>query len=292
MTLQVNISCPHLRPFSHCVTVNPARKQTTRIPTPGTVHHTSITTQLTMYSNQLVGGRYRTSNEVGKGAFARVYRAFDTHSNQAVALKILKREYAMDAMREVNVLKAMNRNDPDQVQRVCRMQANFTWEGQPCLIFNLYGPALRSRSFGSGNKQELAKLTKQLCTALDFLHYTCRIVHTDLKPEVEPRHLPSPPPLQQVTRHTVPQSTTEHPARQPQPQLLGSRRRLGHLRPWQVCLTHAGRNTYTHPHTHSASAYKERPDKELITTRPYRAPEVVTVSGWSHPSDMFSIGYA
>ena len=136
------------------------------------------------YNNQLVAGRYRTSQEVGKGAFARVYRAYDTSTNQPVALKILKREYAEDARREVEVLKVMTRNDPAQKHRVCKMLTHFQHEGQPCIIFALCGPSLRSRKFGSGNKAEIAKLAKQLAGGLDYLHYNCRIVHTDMKPEV------------------------------------------------------------------------------------------------------------
>lgn len=41
----------------------------------------------------------------------------------------------------------------------------------------------------------------------------------------------------------------------------------------------------------SASFYREdKPDTDLITTRPYRAPEVVLQRGWCHPSDAWSLG--
>eukprot|EP01059_Diplonema_ambulator_P027885 TRINITY_DN46569_c0_g1_i1.p1 TRINITY_DN46569_c0_g1~~TRINITY_DN46569_c0_g1_i1.p1 ORF type:complete len:451 (+),score=112.13 TRINITY_DN46569_c0_g1_i1:50-1402(+) len=200
-----------------------------------------------MYNSSLVAGRYRTGNEVGKGAFARVFRSIDTHTNRAVAMKILKRDYTRDAAREVEVLSAVNKNDPEQTQRVCRMQCHFTWEGQPVIIFQLHGPALRSRRFGSGDKAELARLAKQLASALDFCHHRCRIVHTDLKPENILLENPNP-----------------------------SGTGLGEG--WKIC------------DLGSASFYTERVDKELITTRPYRAPEVILGSGWCYPADMFSLG--
>jgi serine/threonine protein kinase len=40
----------------------------------------------------------------------------------------------------------------------------------------------------------------------------------------------------------------------------------------------------------SASFYTSRLDTDLITTRPYRAPEVVLNKGWSYPADTWSLG--
>ena len=198
-------------------------------------------------NHNLVAGRYRSNGEIGKGAFAKVYRAVDTHTNKQVALKVLKTEFSRDAAREVRVLTAISRNDLDDRQKCCKMINNFNWAGQCCIIFSLHGSALRSRKFGNVDKSELAKFAKQMSAALDFLHYTCRIIHTDLKPEnilIDSANAP--------------------------PGGLGDS--------WRIC------------DLGSASFYTERCDKELITTRPYRAPEVILGSGWGCPSDMFSLG--
>ncbi|KAJ9473233.1 Dual specificity protein kinase lkh1 [Diplonema papillatum] len=199
------------------------------------------------FQGRLIADKYRAGSEVGKGAFARVYKAVDTHTNKQVALKILKRDYAADATREVKVLTAINNNDPLQKQLLARMQTHFTWEGQPCIIFTLYGPSLRTRQFGSGNKQELARFASQLGKALNYCHKSCRIVHTDLKPE-----------------NILLESAN--------PSSYG----LGDS--WRIC------------DLGSASFYTEVADKELITTRPYRAPEVILGAGWCYPADMFSLG--
>eukprot|EP01062_Namystynia_karyoxenos_P032008 TRINITY_DN23671_c1_g1_i1.p1 TRINITY_DN23671_c1_g1~~TRINITY_DN23671_c1_g1_i1.p1 ORF type:complete len:504 (+),score=169.45 TRINITY_DN23671_c1_g1_i1:80-1513(+) len=195
-----------------------------------------------------IAGRYRVRQEAGRGSFARVVRCEDTTTGKSCAVKILDRRYARDAAREADVLRAVSRHDPDDKEPIVKMQGQFQWEGLPCMVFKLHGPSLRSRRFGTGDKNGLAQLAKQVGAALQYLHVTCRAVHTDLKPE-------------NILLRDPEEGNTSG---------LGTR--------FVVC------------DLGSASFYTERADNELITTRPYRAPEVLLCGGWGWAADNFSLG--
>eukprot|EP00756_Hemistasia_phaeocysticola_P015279 Hpha_TRINITY_DN15398_c0_g1::TRINITY_DN15398_c0_g1_i1::g.88565::m.88565/K08287/E2.7.12.1; dual-specificity kinase len=195
----------------------------------------------------MIDGRYRVVDEAGRGNFARVLRAVDTQSNQMVAVKMLRSEYRRDAQFELDVLKAVTRNDPRGHARVCKMLRHFEWCNCPCFIMPLHGPSLKSRRFGVRNcgRQAVQRLAKQLGRALKYLHFDCRLVHTDLKPENI-----------LLDCREAPQGIGEN---------------------WVIC------------DLGSASFYTERPDQDLITTRPYRALEAVVGSPWSYAADMWSV---
>eukprot|EP01065_Artemidia_motanka_P042644 TRINITY_DN575_c13_g1_i1.p1 TRINITY_DN575_c13_g1~~TRINITY_DN575_c13_g1_i1.p1 ORF type:complete len:458 (+),score=156.03 TRINITY_DN575_c13_g1_i1:89-1462(+) len=195
----------------------------------------------------VIAGKYRVSAEAGRGSFARVLRCEEVATRKAVAVKVLERQYARDAMREIDVLRAVNRHDPDGKHHVVKMLGSFQWEGMHCMVFGLHGQSLRQRKFGQRDRAQVAQLAKQVAAALQFLHVNCRVIHTDLKPE------------------NILLERADEPGAG-----IGSR--------FVVC------------DLGSASFYSERADTELITTRPYRAPEVLVCCGWSWGADNFSLG--
>eukprot|EP01062_Namystynia_karyoxenos_P045122 TRINITY_DN3344_c0_g1_i1.p1 TRINITY_DN3344_c0_g1~~TRINITY_DN3344_c0_g1_i1.p1 ORF type:complete len:642 (+),score=176.09 TRINITY_DN3344_c0_g1_i1:85-1926(+) len=198
--------------------------------------------------DSVLGDRYRVVDEAGKGNFARVMRAFDSHTQDSVAVKVLSREYARDAQFEHAVLKAISKKDPNNMYKVSKMRDHFVQDGCPCFVFPLLGPTLKTRRLGKHNcsREEIGALGWQLCKALAFLHFECRLVHTDLKPE---------------------NILLDKPDASP--------RGLG--------------TSWTIVDFGSASFFAERPDSDLISTRPYRAPEVVVGGGWSYAADMWSV---
>lgn len=195
----------------------------------------------------MINGRYRVQQEAGRGSFACVQRCEDKQGGGQVAVKLLERQYARDAAREMDVLKAISRHDTDDRKPIVKMLSNFTWEGLPCIVFKMHGPSLRQRRLGGGDKAQLARLAHQVASALTFLHVNCRVVHTDLKPE------------------NILLDRDE-----PTGAGLGNK--------FVVC------------DLGSASFYTERVDSELITTRPYRAVEVLLCNGWTWTADNWSLG--
>eukprot|EP01062_Namystynia_karyoxenos_P012673 TRINITY_DN1457_c0_g2_i1.p1 TRINITY_DN1457_c0_g2~~TRINITY_DN1457_c0_g2_i1.p1 ORF type:complete len:609 (+),score=124.17 TRINITY_DN1457_c0_g2_i1:101-1828(+) len=197
----------------------------------------------------MVNGRYRLESEAGRGNFARVLRARDTKTNQMVAVKILRQAYARDAKFESDVLQAIARKDPHDRQRVCKARESFTWGGCPCFVFSLFGPSLKSRQHHFGVPNRCARDDVRLLAKQ--LARTLQFLHFECRmvhTDLKPENI-------LVTRPDKPQGVGDG---------------------WTVV------------DFGSASFYSERPDKDLISTRPYRAPEVLVQSGWSYAADMWS----
>ena len=203
----------------------------------------------------LINGRFKVVREIGCGNFAKVYKCTDVqHPNSTpVAVKILKKEYAADAAFEADILKALNAKD-SRGHKVVRMLDQFTWSRCPCFVFALRGASLRSRKFGVSrghvSLDDVRKFSKEMMVTLAFLHHDVRMVHTDLKPE----------------------------------NILIDDEHLPS--------TSSGIGTgWTIADFGSASFYNPaKPDQDLISTRPYRAPEVVLGMPWSPKADVFSMG--
>eukprot|EP01065_Artemidia_motanka_P007996 TRINITY_DN13_c0_g2_i1.p1 TRINITY_DN13_c0_g2~~TRINITY_DN13_c0_g2_i1.p1 ORF type:complete len:506 (+),score=168.88 TRINITY_DN13_c0_g2_i1:101-1618(+) len=198
-----------------------------------------------------VDGRYRVVSEAGAGNFARVVRAQDTQRNdEMVAIKILRKEYQRDASFEREVLQAINQKDPQQREKVAHMRAFFQWEGLPCFRFKLYGPNLKSRRFGPS-----AVSRPQLALLARQLGRTLHFFHFEARlvhTDLKPENI-----LCDDSSVTAADG-------------------LG--RGWTIC------------DLGSASFYGPKPDQDLISTRPYRGPEVVLGCPWSYASDMWSFG--
>lgn len=207
-----------------------------------------------VYEGLVINNRYVIQKEVGCGNFSKVYRAKDSTTNEIVALKLLKKEYANDAAFENDMLKVLGAKDASHTAKVSKMHSYFSWNRYPCFVMPLRGPALRSRKLGidKGNVaiSEAIHFAKEIIGALKFVHFDCKMVHTDLKPE---------------------NILLDHTATGAEPAGLGNG--------WSLC------------DFGSASLWRsDKMDSDLISTRPYRAPEVVLGMGWSYPADTWSLG--
>eukprot|EP00658_Telonema_sp_P-2_P019566 TRINITY_DN17724_c0_g1_i4.p1 TRINITY_DN17724_c0_g1~~TRINITY_DN17724_c0_g1_i4.p1 ORF type:complete len:408 (-),score=89.59 TRINITY_DN17724_c0_g1_i4:235-1458(-) len=191
----------------------------------------------------LIANRYEVIKQAGTGNFARVFECIDRRTGQPVAVKLLKRGYERDADFECDILKAINKHDVAEAQNCVKLIEKTTWNGIATIVFNLKGAPLRNATFPFESRA-VARLAADIGTALDFLHFSVRAVHTDLKPENILAELPD----------------SKYEAK------------------WSIC------------DLGSASFYTSRLDTDLITTRPYRAPEVVMNKGWSYPADTWSLG--
>jgi serine/threonine protein kinase len=203
----------------------------------------------------VINGRFKVLKEIGCGNFAKVYKCTDVqHPNATpVAVKILKKEYAADAAFEADILKALGAKD-SRGHKVVRMLDQFVWSRCPCFVFTLRGAALRARKLGVArghvSMDELRRFTRQMLETLAFLHQDVRMVHTDLKPE----------------NILIDDEVLPNPSAG-----IGSG--------WTIA--DFGSASFFNP---------AKPDSDLISTRPYRAPEVVLSLPWSTKADIFSMG--
>lgn len=207
--------------------------------------------------------RYRLVCSIGEGAFARVLKAEDTHRRQTpVAVKIFKSrpEFSGSAEHEADVLRKLERQGgtPLEQHHVIRLMDSFQHGAHACLVFPLLG--LSVYDFMSDNHElpyplpHVRRIGRQLCGAVCFLH-SCGVIHTDIKPE----NILLVDSACDVIYDSV------------------QRRDVRRLRRLDVCLIDFG-----------SVAVDQRP--RVITTRPYRAPEVVLELGWDRECDVWSVG--
>eukprot|EP01006_Ploeotia_vitrea_P036520 TRINITY_DN66028_c6_g1_i1.p1 TRINITY_DN66028_c6_g1~~TRINITY_DN66028_c6_g1_i1.p1 ORF type:complete len:745 (+),score=378.50 TRINITY_DN66028_c6_g1_i1:260-2236(+) len=161
------------------------------------------------------GGRYVIEQKLGWGHFSTVWLATDqtkpdTDPRKLVAIKFQKSasQYTEAAEDEIELLGVTNKNDPDGKRFVVSFLDNFTVQGphgkHVCMVFEVVGEnllALIKKFKYRGIPLHIVKVIAFQCLiGLDFLHHTCAIIHTDLKPENIFMKRPIPFDLRRVQR--------------------------------------------------------------------------------------------
>jgi CDC-like kinase len=228
----------------------------------------------------VLGDRYEIISTLGEGTFGKVAKVRDIggagpKQNSILALKIIKNihKYREAAKLEINVLRKLNAKDPNGVHLCVRMYDSFNYFGHMCLTFEVLGESvfdfLKSNNYVPYPLSQVRHIAYQLCHAVKFMHDQ-RVTHTDLKPEN----------VLFVTNDWV-NVQEESISSWQQQQQNGKRppRSVRRMRDTRVKLIDFGSATFEWEH-HSS----------VVSTRHYRAPEVILELGWSHPCDVWSIG--
>uniref|UniRef100_A0A667XWR4 dual-specificity kinase n=1 Tax=Myripristis murdjan TaxID=586833 RepID=A0A667XWR4_9TELE len=178
------------------------------------------------------------------------------------ALKIIKNleKYREAAKLEINVLEKIREKDPHSKHLCVQMLDWFNYYGHVCISFELLALStfdfLKVNNFLPYPINQIRHMAYQICHAVNFLHDN-KLTHTDLKPENI---------LFVNSDYTlVYNAEKKHDEKR--------------LKDTRVRLIDFGSATFDHEH-HSV----------VISTRHYRAPEVILELGWSHPCDVWSIG--
>lgn len=143
--------------------------------------------------------RYTIERKLGWGHFSTVWLASDNqrandHPHKLVALKIQKSasHYSDAALDEIKFLKDIEEKaSGDGAKYVVRLLDDFSITGphgkHVCLVFETMGKHIlhyiKQYKYQGMPPKMVKMITKQILLALSFLHKTCNIIHTDLKPE-------------------------------------------------------------------------------------------------------------
>ena len=145
----------------------------------------------------------------------------------------------------------------------------FDYHGHMCLSFELLGPSvfdfLKDNEYHPYPIEQVRDIARQLITAVKFLHEH-RLTHTDLKPENILFESGDFDIIQVNNKKSSSQSKSKG-------------KQVKRIRSTKIKLIDFGSATFEHEH-HSS----------IVSTRHYRAPEVILELGWSHPCDVWSIG--
>ncbi|KAF2874225.1 kinase-like domain-containing protein [Massariosphaeria phaeospora] len=217
--------------------------------------------------------RYSIVKLLGQGTFGKVVEAWDKKKGTKCAIKVIRSvpKYRDASRIELRVLSTLASNDKNNVNRCIHLRDCFDFRNHICIVTDLYGQSvfdfLKSNAFVPFPSSHIQKFAKQLFTSVAFLH-DLNLIHTDLKPE---NILLVNSNYQTFTyNRTVPSSSTTSNRT--------ARHRKVLLDP-EIRLIDFGSATFNDEY-HSS----------VVSTRHYRAPEIILNLGWSFPCDIWSIG--
>jgi len=203
-------------------------------------------------------GRYKVEELLNAGSFGAVLGCRDSVKNgDLVAVKMQDRpeeRYHRDFEIEIKILQVVCRERPERPDSIVRMLDFFLHQNRWCIVFEALGPSLyefqRLQNFHPYPLSVVRDITKQVLEALDYIQ-RLELVHTDLKPENI--CLVSG----EVKRPGTPAS---------------SKVRLIDFGTVEFCARHS---------TH---------EPQVVSTRQYRAPEVVLGNPWTSAVDIWGLG--
>ncbi|PIA51596.1 hypothetical protein AQUCO_01100447v1 [Aquilegia coerulea] len=208
-------------------------------------------------------------SKMGEGTFGQVLECWDRERKEFVAIKIVRgiKKYREAAMIEIDVLQQLAKHDKSGA-RCVQIRNWFDYRNHICIVFEKLGPSLydflRKNNYRSFPIDLVRELGRQLLECVAFMH-DLRLIHTDLKPEnillVSPDYVKIP------DYKVSPRSPKDGAYFKRLPKSSA------------IKVIDFGSTTYEHQ-DHSY----------IVSTRHYRAPEVILGLGWSYSCDVWSIG--
>jgi serine/threonine protein kinase len=128
--------------------------------------------------------RYEILEELGQGAMATVYKAYDPRINRELAIKVLRPEHTVNAeflsrfLRETRAVGKLNHPNIIKIYDVGE------FEDQPYIAMELLTGQFLDQFMDSGQRfsvEDVIDIAKQLSSALDCAH-TNGVIHRDIKP--------------------------------------------------------------------------------------------------------------
>ncbi|KAI8072317.1 kinase-like domain-containing protein [Gongronella butleri] len=201
---------------------------------------------------------------LGQGTFGRVVECFDRKQRTYCAIKIIRsvQKYRDASHVEIKILNRLKTQDPSNRNKCIHLREWFDYENHICMVFDLFDLSifdfLKSNNFRPFPLIHIQQIAKQLLTSIAFLH-SLKVIHTDIKPEN----------ILLVSSAAVSQSSNSKTDTPPYLTLKSTDIRVIDF----------------------GSATDEKgPNCTVVSTRHYRAPEIILGTGWSYPCDIWSIG--
>ncbi|KAJ5226483.1 Dual specificity protein kinase [Penicillium chermesinum] len=217
--------------------------------------------------------RYSIIKLLGQGTFGKVVEAYDKQRKSRCAVKIIRSipKYRDASRIELRVLSTLASNDKSNRNKCIHLRDCFDFRNHICIVTDLLGQSvfdfLKGNGFVPFPSSQIQHFARQLFTSVAFLH-DLNLIHTDLKPE---NILLVSNAYQTFTyNRTIPSSSHANPRNARQRRVLLDS---------EIRLIDFGSATFDDEY-HSS----------VVSTRHYRAPEIILNLGWSFPCDIWSIG--
>ncbi|KAL8872513.1 MAG: hypothetical protein Q9174_001870 [Haloplaca sp. 1 TL-2023] len=220
-----------------------------------------------------LGERYQVCRLLGQGTFGKVVEAIDKRTRTRCAIKIIRsvQKYRDASRIELRVLSTLNHNDRDNRNKCIHLRDCFDFRNHICIVTDLLGQSvfdfLKGNAFVPFPSSQIQSFARQLFTSVAFLH-DLNLIHTDLKPEN----------ILLVSNHYQTFTYNRHiPSSSTATSRVARQRRV--LLDTDIRLIDFG-----------SATFNEEYHSSVVSTRHYRAPEIILNLGWSYPCDIWSIG--
>ncbi|KAL2054670.1 hypothetical protein ABVK25_004974 [Lepraria finkii] len=220
-----------------------------------------------------IGDRYQVNRLLGQGTFGKVVEAYDRRTKSKCAVKIIRsvQKYRDASRIELRVLQTLSYNDRQNRNKCIHLRDCFDFRNHICIVTDLLGQSvfdfLKGNGFVPFPSSQIQSFARQLFTSVAFLH-DLHLIHTDLKPE---NILLVANSYQTFTyNRNIPSSSTTI-------QRIARHRRV--LLDTEIRLIDFG-----------SATFEDEYHSSVVSTRHYRAPEIILNLGWSYPCDIWSIG--
>nr|GEW39219.1 serine/threonine-protein kinase AFC2 isoform X1 [Tanacetum cinerariifolium] len=213
--------------------------------------------------------RYKIHGKMGEGTFGQVLECWDKERKEMVAIKVVRgiKKYREAAMIEVDMLQQLGKHDKGG-NRCVQIRNWFDYRNHICIVFEKLGPSLydflRKNNYRSFPIDLVREIGRQLLECIAFMH-DLRLIHTDLKPEnillVSPEYVKVP--------------DYKGSSRSPKDSSFSKR---------------VPKSSAIKVIDFGSTTYDRQGQSYIVSTRHYRAPEVILGHGWSYPCDIWSVG--
>ncbi|VAI59056.1 unnamed protein product [Triticum turgidum subsp. durum] len=220
--------------------------------------------------------RYRILSKMGEGTFGQVLECWDLENQESVAIKIVRslQKYREAAMIEIDVLQRLGKHDFTG-SRCVQIRNWFDYRNHICIVFEKLGPSLydflRKNNYRSFAIDLVREFARQILESVTFMH-DLRLIHTDLKPE---NILLVSPDTIRVHDYKFSFFSMKIPIRPPKDGSVFKNLPKSSA----IKLIDFGSTTFDH-----------QDHNYVVSTRHYRAPEVILGLGWNYPCDLWSVG--
>ncbi|XP_074561088.1 serine/threonine-protein kinase AFC2-like [Curcuma longa] len=198
---------------------------------------------------------------MGEGTFGQVLECWDRNRKEMVAIKIVHsiKKYREAAMIEIEVLQYLAKYD--RSNHCVQIRNWFDYRNHICIVFEKLGPSLYDFLWKNGYQpfpiDLVREIGRQLLESAAFMH-DLQLIHTDLKPE---NILLVSSDYKNVSGNRAGTISKRLPKSS------------------AIKLIDFGSATYKH-----------QDHNYIVSTRHYRAPEVILGMEWGYPCDIWSIG--
>lgn len=233
--------------------------------------------------NDVFANRFVIQKLVGQGTFGKVVACYDKVNRDTVAIKIIRNipKYRDAAKIELRILTTLKKFDNDNKNHCIHLRECFDYRGHICIVTDLLKISLydflENNKFKPYPGSHIQAISKQLIRSVTFFH-DLNLIHTDLKPENILLHEDSYL-RKQLKSSTIISSYFNLNS-------SNDKRRLDKPPKFLRILN----NPLIQIIDFGSAIFDDEYHSSIVSTRHYRAPEIVLGVGWSFPCDVWSVG--